>query len=127
MNEQTCNRICDLLTRYADSLASQERLIRAIATEVQTLKYEVTHEELAKPAKEDTLTGIERMLKELLEEKQQKQKAPFDTHPYPPYRDYLLKPAEPTCGGMSLPQVNLCTNSTYAGVDKSVITKLNKA
>lgn len=127
MNKQTTNRIVDLLSKLADSLAEQERTVRALATEIQTLKYDVTPEELAKPAKEDTITGIERMLKELLEEKRQKPKFPFDTHPYPPYLDYPIKPVEPTCDGMGLPQVNLCTNSTYAGVDRSVLTKLNKA
>ena len=128
MNKQTTNRIVDLLSKLADNLAEQERTVRALATEIQTLKYDVTPEELAKPAKEDTMTSIERLLKELLEEKkQQKPKFPFDTHPYPPYLDYLLKPVEPICGGKGLPQVNLCTNSTYAGIDKSVITKLSKA
>lgn len=124
MNKQTTNRIVDLLSKLADSLAEQERTVRALATEIQTLKYDVTPEELAKPAKEDTLTGIERMLKELLEEKQQKPKYPFDPYPYPPYRDYPLKPIEPTCGGVGLPQVNLCTNSTYAGVPETTVKTL---
>ena len=48
MNKQTTNRIVDLLSKLADSLAEQERTVRALATEIQTLKYDVTPEELAK-------------------------------------------------------------------------------
>ena len=132
MNKQTTNRIMDLLSKLADSLAEQERTVRALATELQTLKYDVTPEELAKPAKEDTLTGIERMLKELLEEKRQKPVFPFDTHPH--ITPYVTPKVGDPPGWMNpgpfatgVPQVNLCTNSTYAGVDKPVITKLNKA
>lgn len=132
MNKQTTNRIVDLLSKLADSLAEQERTVRALATEIQTLKYDVTPEELAKPAKEDTMTGIERMLKELLEEKRQRPGFPFDTHPH--ITPYVAPVVGDPPGWMNqgpfatgVPQVNLCTNSTYAGVDKSVITKLNKA
>ena len=121
MNKQTTNRIVDLLSKLADNLSEQERTVRALATEIQTLKYDVTPEELEKPAKDEHLTTIEKLLKELLEEKKQVPVPgfPFDTHPHiTPYM------SGPTAG---MPQVNLCTNSTYAGVDKSVITKLNKA
>lgn len=117
MNKQTTNRIVDLLSKLADSLAEQERTVRALATEIQTLKYDVTPEELAKPAKDEHLTTIEKLLKELLEEKKQVLVPgfPFDT---PHITTYMSGPT--AC----MPQVNLCTNSTYAGVDKVTLKQL---
>lgn len=119
MNKQTTNRIVDLLSKFADNLAEQERVVRALATEIQTLKYDVTREELEKPAKEEHLTTIEKLLKELLEEKKQVPVPgfPFDTHPH--ITPYISGPTA------DMPQVNLCTNSTYAGVDKVTLKQLS--
>ena len=132
MNKQTTNRIVDLLSKLADSLAEQERTVRALATEIQTLKYDVTHEELEKPAKDEHLTTIEKLLKELLEEKKQVPVPgfPFDTHPHiTPYVAPVVGDPPgwmnqgPFATGVS--QVNLCTNSTYAGVDKATLKTLS--
>ena len=129
MNKQTTNRIVDLLSKLADSLAEQERTVRALATEIQTLKYDVTHEELTKQTKDDHLTTIEKLLKELLEEKKQIPGFPFDTTPH--IKPYISPKVEDPPGWMTqgpfatgAPQVNLCTNSTYAGVDKVTLKQL---
>lgn len=131
MNKQTTNRIVDLLSKFADSLAEQERTVRALATEIQTLKYDVTREELEKPAKEEHLTTIEKLLQELLEEKKKVPVPgfPFDTHPHitPYISPKVGDPPEWMNQGpfaTGAPQVTLCTNSTYAGVDKVTLKQL---
>lgn len=87
MNKNTINQICDKLIMLADNFAEQERILRALEALVRSLKDDTkdTKQPLNQP--EDKLGNIEKLLKELMEQKEGKgteypKQWPFDTHPY---------------------------------------------
>lgn len=86
MNKNTINQICDKLIMLADNFAEQERILRALEALVRSLKDDAndTKQPLNQP--EDKLGNIEKLLKELMEQKEGKgtsypKQWPYDTHP----------------------------------------------
>ena len=87
MNKNTINQICDKLIMLADNYAEQERILRSLEALVRSLKDEAkdTKQPLNQP--DDKLGNIEKLLKELMEQKEGKgtsypKQWPYDTHPY---------------------------------------------
>ena len=87
MNKNTINQICDKLIMLADNFAEQERILRALEALVRSLKDDTKDAKQPLNQPEDKLGNIEKLLKELMEQKEGKgisypKQWPYDTHPY---------------------------------------------
>ena len=72
MNKNTINQICDKLIMLADNFAEQERILRALEALVRSLKDDTKDAKQPLNQPEDKLGNIEKLLKELMEQKEGK-------------------------------------------------------
>ena len=86
MTKNTINQICDKLTDMADNFAEQERILRGLIAVIRSSQDD-TEPKVINTLPEDKLGVIEKLMRELLEQKEGKSgpfpgQFPFDTHPH---------------------------------------------
>lgn len=86
MTKNTINQICDKLTDMADNFAEQERILRGLIAVIRASQDD-KEPKVINMLPEDKLGVIERLMRELLEQKEGKSgpfpgQFPFDTHPH---------------------------------------------
>lgn len=86
MTKNTINQICDKLTDMADNFAEQERILRGLVAVLRASKDE-EEPKVINTLPEDKLGVIEKLIRELKEQKEGKPSPfpgqfPFDTHPH---------------------------------------------
>ena len=128
MDEKTVNRIYDSLTSLADNAAEQERIFRGLAAIINSLKYDVSKEELTKGTENDRLTRIEKLLEKALEDAKTRDKGfPYVTGPLNPQGPSDWPPLPPiTCSIKATPCSTQKISAVYAGVTPDTVKTINK-